>query len=361
MISISKELSSSVLTIGSQYKDHRGGIGGVIDSYSRYFFPFNYVCTYGTSTNKVSIVFNFIAAIFKLFFLLTFNKQILIVHIHGAAKGSFYRKYIIFNISKYFFNKKVIFHSHASEMEVFYTKSSNKLKWIFKDFFSNVDLIICLSESWYEFYTKNFKVRSIVVLENIVEKPKVLRSKKFHSFPIKFLFLGQIGGRKGIFDLLKVVNNNKKLLKGKFLLYVGGNGDVDKLKSYIIHNDLVDFVKFEGWVSGSKKEQLLNSCDIYILPSYNEGLPLSILEAMSYGMPIASTLVGGIPEIVFNNKNGVLFQPGSENGILKSILYFLEVTSRIESHGRISYDVVLPYFPDSVIPKLESIYRSLLN
>ena len=69
-------------------------------------------------------------------------------------------------------------------------------------------------------------------------------------------------------------------------------------------------------VSGHKKEMLLNLCDAYILPSYTEGLPVSILEAMSYGKPILATPVGGIPEVVIDN--GILFQPGDLSAILQN-------------------------------------------
>src|SRR5690606_2820076 len=109
---INKELSSKVLTVGLQYRNHRGGIGGVIDGYSSYFEEFNFICTYGITTSKIKIVLNYIRSVIQLFIDLLKNKHIKIVHIHGAAKGSVFRKYFIFNISKRIFNKKVIFHSH---------------------------------------------------------------------------------------------------------------------------------------------------------------------------------------------------------------------------------------------------------
>ena len=74
-------------------------------------------------------------------------------------------------------------------------------------------------------------------------------------------------------------------------LKIGGNKNEEKLKKQIKDFNIQEIVTFEGWVSGNKKLELLNWADVFILPSFNEGLPISILEAMSYGMPIISTPV----------------------------------------------------------------------
>lgn len=65
---------------------------------------------------------------------------------------------------------------------------------------------------------------------------------------------------------------------------------------------------------------MLNGADVYVLPSYKEGLPISILEAMSYSLPVISTRVGGIPEIIMNGKNGLLINPGDKEALYESII-----------------------------------------
>ncbi|GLB51558.1 polysaccharide biosynthesis protein [Neptunitalea chrysea] len=362
MIQINKSITSKVLTIGLQYKNHRGGIGGVIDTYSKYFESFNFICTYGITSSKIKILFNYIKSLFNTFFFLLLNREVKIVHIHGAAKGSVFRKYIVFNISKRIFRKKVIFHSHASEMENFYHKGNYLVKKVCTDFFNSVDLIICLSLSWDKFYNSNFNPKSTIVLENIVDQQTDIEAKQYNnSCPISFLFLGAIGDRKGIFDLLEVISLNKDYYKGKIKLIVGGNGEVDKLRKTILDNSLEEIVIFKGWVSGEEKRNLLETTDVYILPSYNEGLPLSILEAMSYGMPIISTNVGGISEIIHNNINGCLIEPGDFNGIQTSLNSFVESPILLRSYGLKSLDLVKPYYSESVIPKLNKIYLKLLE
>lgn len=359
---ISLEVAESVLTVGSEYRNHRGGIGSVIETYSKYFSVFNYICSYGTSKNKIVIVCKFLKSLLQLAIVLKKNNKIELVHIHGAAKGSFFRKYIIFLFSKYLFRKKVIFHCHGSEMEKFYFSSPHFVQQMMVYFFNNVDLIICLSTSWSLFFKQNFSPQKIAVLENIVEEV-IGQSKLDHRTDntINFLFMGAVGNRKGIFDLLEMILLYKQELSGKMKLIIGGNGEIKRLKEFIAVNELSEIVTYEGWVSGVLKNKLFNETDVYILPSYNEGLPISILEAMTYGLPVISTNVGGIPEIITNGINGCVINPGDNEGIYSSLKLFIDTPALCKEYGSNSMEIVQPYYAKNVIPKLESIYKELLN
>lgn len=348
--------------IGSQYTNHRGGIGSVIETYSKYFDIFNFISSYGISNNKFTIAVKFLKSLVQLTLKFLYDRNIEILHIHGAAKGSLVRKFIIFLYSKYFFNKKVIFHCHGSEMEIFYNSSPLMVKKIIEFFFNNVDLIICLSKSWESFFKINFNPIKIIVLENIVERNSEFQSKNLMKAQlIKFLFLGAIGNRKGIFDLLDVIANNKNEFSGRIKLLVGGNGEISRLKKVIKDYQLQDIVEYKGWVTGDLKIKLFNEAAIYILPSYNEGLPISILEAMSFGMPIISTYVGGIPEIVRNEFNGFLISPDDKQAIYASMKRFIDNRALCKEYGQHSLEVVTPYFAENVIPKLNLIYNQLLT
>lgn len=357
---ISREISKKIITVGSQYINHRGGIGSVIETYSKYYKVFNFVNSYGTTRIKTAIIFKFLQSLIHLIISLIKDKEIEIVHIHGAAKGSFFRKYIVYLIVKYLFNKKIVFHCHGSEMEVFYLGSPKIVKNIMTSLFNNVDLIICLSNSWANFFNHNFKPKGIVVLENIIEEVQIKKVGENQQKVLSFLFMGAIGNRKGLFDLLEVITENKKAFSGKMKLIIGGNGEIKRLEDFISNNELADLVEFKGWVNGELKIKLFNEADVYILPSYNEGLPISILEAMSYGLPIISTLVGGIPEIISSGKNGCLINPGDKKAIYTSLRLFIQSPSLCNAYGQSSLEIVKPYFAKNVIPKLNSIYNQLL-
>ena len=101
--------------------------------------------------------------------------------------------------------------------------------------------------------------------------------------------------------------------------------------------------------------------DVFILPSYSEGMPVSILEAMSYAMPIITTDVGGIPEIVNHNVNGIVIKPGDKRALLSAVGYYLNDSEAIEKHGSESLNIIQEYFPGPVMSKMENLYKSLVN
>ena len=88
-------------------------------------------------------------------------------------------------------------------------------------------------------------------------------------------------------------------------------------------------------------------------------MPLSLLEAMSYGMPIISTNVGGIPEVVKTGINGILIEPGNLNAIKNSIDYYIKNRSQILVHGEGSLILVKPFLPEVVFESLTEIYQKL--
>lgn len=98
---------------------------------------------------------------------------------------------------------------------------------------------------------------------------------------------------------------------------------------------------------------------MYILPSFNEGLPISILEAMSYGHPVISTPVGGIPEVV--DGNGILVTPGNADEIWAAMSRYIDTPSAISQEGSISHRNVRPYLPDSVMEQLRQIYLDIME
>jgi glycosyltransferase involved in cell wall biosynthesis len=173
--------------------------------------------------------------------------------------------------------------------------------------------------------------------------------------------LGEIGDRKGIWDIISVIAKYKDELSPCFELVIGGNGDVRKLNERIKKYNLSKMVTFLGWIRGNDKHEALLDSDLYLLPSYNEGLPISVLEAMSYQLPIISTNVGGIPQIVRNFENGILIQPGDQKELLESLRYFISNRDKLITFGKRSEELSNEYLPEKVINKLEIIYQNILG
>lgn len=350
--------SKKVLTIGPDYRTIHGGIVAVISTYSKYYKGFKFLPTYSSENNILNII-NFPIKLFKILFFLLANTNYDIVHIHGSGKISTYRKYIIFLVIKYITRKKIIYHIHGSEYHLFYENARGIKKKIIKHFIEESDGVICLSKQWEDFFINNFNIKNIFILNNIVPFPE--EHEKSVKETTTFLFLGGFWERKGVFDLLKAFSMCDKSILKKVKLKIGGEGDIEKLNALISQYDLKENIEFLGWITGDEKIKLLKNSDVYVLPSHNEGLPISILEAMSYKLPILTTDVGGIPEVVTNHENGIVVKPGDIESIKKAIEYFTVHPQKSIDYGQVSFDRVKKFLPDYVMEKLEEIYKLIRN
>ena len=359
---ISKELSSKVLMAGNYYKFHHpGGISAVVDYWSEYIDGLQYYPTFKES-NELLKRGLFVVSYLRMLLRMFWDKNVKIIHLHAAADGSFWRKVQLLALSKKM-GKKVVLHIHASRFKDFYNESSNRKKnWILSNL-KKADVLICLSESWklwFEFI--GVDAEKIVVLHNITAMPQIISNKSpLASRPVHFLFMGEIGSRKGVFDILRGLANHQKEINGKIELRIGGNKMERELCNVIEKENLTQFVKFEGWVGGEKKIKLLNWADVFILPSFNEGLPISILEAMSYKMPVISTKVGGIPEVIEQGVNGIFVTPGNDEEIFNAMQYYADNKFLVEKEGNASFLKVQKYLPDYVMNHLTRIYENLLK
>lgn len=348
---IPENISKHILTLGVAYDNPEGGIAQVIYHYSQIYEQFNFIATVRKG-NNITKLWLAIYAYFKLLYYLLI-KDIRIVHLHGSSYGSFWRKHYYINLV-HFFGKRIVYHIHSGEFAEFSSRHEHTVK----NTLSKSDVIIALSNSWKQFLEEKFNCTNVIIIKNIIEVP---HPRKFtYSTTVHFLFLGLLNKNKGIYDLLTLISKHHSELTSHFIFHIGGNGEIDKVCNFIKQNHLDDVVKFEGWVSGSKKQELLSLADVYILPSYNEGLPLSVLEAMSYKLPIISTTVGGIPEIVENGINGFLITPGDQEAIFDRIITLINNKKLRITMGEISYQKSIPHFPDKVEKELTLLYKNLL-
>ncbi|MEP7259081.1 MAG: glycosyltransferase family 4 protein [Flavitalea sp.] len=349
----------NVLYLGPEYKNHRGGIGAVLEVYSRNAVPFKFIPTYSNKSFPHKLYVYIRAACLLIYTLIT-DRSIKIVHIHSASRGSFMRKSFLLMISK-LFGKKVIIHIHGAEFHIFYAKAG-WLRAYIRFILQKADVVICLSNKWKEYFTSNFKIKELAIINNVIEKapggPLISGNGNGH---VNFLFLGFIGNRKGIFDFLEVLQNNRASFDGKYTVTVGGNGEVERLQQVIADYHPNGDVQYAGWVNGDKKVELLQRCDVYVLPSYNEGLPISVLEALAYGKPVISTNVGGIPEIVKPGYNGWIFEPGNKAELQHIVQEVLLDKNVWKEYGTHSLIISKNYTPESVFQSLDILYKKLDN
>lgn len=349
------DIFSKVLFVGP--KNSYGGIGAVLRTYHNNIKSFKLIETHKDQLLFFNI-FYFIYVLLKINIFLLFNHKIKIVHIHSASNGSFVRKVIIAMIAKSL-NKKVIFHMHGGQFKEYF----DHLKWS-KPFFLNIlnkfDLFICLTNDWRLYYEQELGLKNVMVLGNPVNiSPRVII--KSINKPLKLLFLGTLNKKKGIFELLDYLENNYHFKSQKIHLSIGGIGETEKLYDKINNSVYKNQISYLGFVDGNMKAKAIIACDIFILPSYYEGLPVSILEAMGYAKPVIATRVGGIPSVVNNNTNGWLFKAGNFYELDPILDEIIENRFPLEQYQNNAYNIASNYSSDNILSRLSNEYTKLAN
>lgn len=152
-----------------------------------------------------------------------------------------------------------------------------------------------------------------VVFDNGVDIPlqKENKVKSINSDSLTLGFVGALHRNKGIFMLLELANLLKKS-NINFKLQIAGEWENTKdkieVENYVKENQLKENVNFLGLIHNEEKWQFYKRTDIFILPSYNEGQPLVLIEAMAFGIPILCSGVGAIPDTVTSGYNGFIIK-----------------------------------------------------
>ncbi len=121
------------------------------------------------------------------------------------------------------------------------------------------------------------------------------------------------------------------------LSIVGDGAGIDSLREYIRRNDLQDLVTLHGALSHPATRQLLGTCDLFVLPSFAEGVPVALMEAMSMEIACVSTYVAGIPELIESGEQGLLVPPSSTEALTDAMATLLldhQQRGRLAAAGR---------------------------
>lgn len=277
----------------------------------------------------------FAQSFLKLLFLLIFRGgKIDVLYLHMSYKGSFSRKYLIYKLA-HFFGKKVILHLHGSEFRRYYDNADAGRKKRICELLEGSSRVIVLGEYWQQLIRNIAPEASIEVVQNAVVIPDNVTAWNDQS--VQLLYLGVLIPRKGVQDLLDamgILNDRGLIGLRNIRLVVGGIGDeMTALQEQCRRLHIEKYVEFAGWVDGEAKKRLLQTSQCLILPSYNEGLPVAILEALSYGVPVVSTDVGSIRDAVREGISGHLVSLHAPEEIAAAIL---DITEQKENWLRYS-------------------------
>ncbi|HEV7714220.1 MAG TPA: glycosyltransferase family 4 protein, partial [Steroidobacteraceae bacterium] len=217
-------------------------------------------------------------------------------------------------------------------------------------------LVLALSDHWRTELTRISPRATVRTLPNAVrlqDPPPPVTSLT----PLRVLFAGRIGPRKGTFELLEAFARVAPKFPGAILV-CAGDGASDELLALAAKRGIADRVTCPGWLGAAEMASELSRASVFALPSHAEGVPMALLEAMSRGIAVLTTPVGGIPEVVQNEHNGLLVQPGDVDAIERALLTLLGSSGERARLGEAARNTIAArYSLTAAIEELSSIYR----
>lgn len=358
---------SRVLVVATSRKT-RGGITSVVKAHETGEQWQKFHCVWiethrdGPAWRKIAY---FIWACIEYLFLLPFAD---IVHIHVGLETSITRKNFFAVLAKECFycgksnRRKIIVHFHPSNENVF---RDEKYYQRLKSLFDKADKILVLSPVWKTSIQQAYPSSKydMEVLWNPC--PKVNRNVGNKKKQI--LYAGTILRRKGYDVLLRAFGKIVIKYPDWCLAFAGnpyyedGINELIEGKKIADELDISNQVSWLGWVSGAEKEKVFNESSIYCLASDGEGFPMGVLDAWAYGIPCVMTPVGGIPDIVKDGVNGLLFPIGDVDALsvqLERLMADDDFRARIVRNS--DKLVSSTFCIDNINKQLESVYEDMM-
>lgn len=256
-----------------------------------------------------------------------------IVHVHTNAGLGFYaRGYMTLWALK--FRAKAILHMHGAEFKEFYWGLSDSRKERTRRFLMANSFLIVLSKEWEQFFLSiGIPQEKIVVKTNSVFLPD-LSSKRQPESKLTVLYLSRIEQRKGIYELIDAIQNYSELRENfRYIIAGPRTYAFSEIKSRVESLGFSEFIEIPGPLVGKAKDAAYRAADIYLLQSFAEGMPIGLLEAMSYGLTCITTPVGGIPDVIQDQKNGILIAPGDSEALAQTLRQLSENPALLSSIG----------------------------
>jgi glycosyltransferase involved in cell wall biosynthesis len=278
-----------------------------------------------------------------------------IVHVHMASRGSFYRKLTVLIVARAQ-GCPILLHLHGAEFHRFAAGGTSMRRWLVRLAFRIPQCVIVLSPEWEQRVAVFARPRCVVAIPNPVSIP-VRRARG--SSPPHVLFLGQLGSRKGVDVLLQAIRGLQGAgIRATYTL--AGDGSQDDYRESARLLPQPEAVVLPGWLSGSSKTEELERSDIFCLPSREEGVPIALLEAMSWGLACVATPVGGIPSTIEDGKTGVLVSPGASDSLANALSALLSDSALRRRLGDAARDRAIEgYALDVVVDRLARVYDDL--
>jgi glycosyltransferase involved in cell wall biosynthesis len=287
-----------------------------------------------------------------------------IIHLNPSFnRRSYYRDMLFIFIAKVMKCKVIVYWHGWQDTFEEKLKRSCVRKFLFIRSYGRVDISIVLGTVFKEKLLGLGYNRKVIIETNCFDNTFLINNKNIKNIkigePVRLLFLARIEKQKGIYVAIDSFNFLFKKGYNLELLIAGTGSEVKSVLKYL-NDEKIKNVKYVGNVTGFEKHELLLSSDILLFPSLSEGLPLTILEGMAYGLAIVSSTVGGIPDVILNGENGYLVESLNPNDYADIVEFLLnDKEKQIEISHNNTLKANSKFLPEMLKSRLVSIYNNI--
>ncbi|MDY6950029.1 MAG: glycosyltransferase family 4 protein [Thermodesulfobacteriota bacterium] len=292
-----------------------------------------------------------------------------VVHINPSLRGKALVRDAIFIILAKLLQKPVVVFIHGWDSDC---EEALRRYWLrlFELVYFRAEAFVVLASEFSRAlremgYRGQIYVESTAVSDGILELEKTHQTLDELTAPgltRRLLYLARVEQKKGIYEAIDIYRRIKTYRDGICLLVAGDGSELEKCKKYVQSRNVRDVV-FLGHVSGDYKEATFQMCDLYLFPTFHgEGMPVSLLEAMAYGLPVITRRVGGIKDFFENGKMG-LGVDGTDLRELEDFIVFLhDNPAEAERIGSYNRQFAARYFVAHIVAKrLTRIYEAVVH
>lgn len=187
--------------------------------------------------------------------------------------------------------------------------------------------------------TKPIKLTTTKVDDELIEGFNIESKERDKTL----LFLARIEQEKGIFITLQTFKRIKQMYSDATLLIAGDGSALTGAKEFVEEKDILD-VKFKGYIRGDELKNVFKRSDIYILPTYGEGMPTSVLEAMAFGLAVVTRPVGGMVDFFENGKMGYVVDSMMPSDFTEKVIEILNDKEKIKEISRYNHQFAMEHF-----------------
>lgn len=241
-----------------------------------------------------------------------------VLHIHLAHGGSVIRKALPLWAARLTGIPTVV-HAHSYDFGGWFDRLPPLVQAAVRHMLA-ADCWLVLGERQLDEYASRLRLADsrISVLPNAVRIPDTPVTQ-VGAEPVHAVSLGRLGARKGSYDVIAAVASLDATVRSRLRVTLAGDGDVDEVRAAVSSAGLDATIRVAGWLDPEARDELLCGAHVFVLPSYNEGLPVALLEAMAYGLAPVTTMVGSMGEVVSDRVDGLTVRPGCPGEITEAL------------------------------------------